>query len=221
MGKYIIPIMLLFTVLAMAIVCYVRRKKYGVPLWKIAVIVLTVAAVGIAGAMLMSFVENGRFGGVSFYGSIFLVPLAFVFLAKPLKMPIGQLEDYAMASACLALIPVKASCLLSGCCVGIVLAREGDRVTMRFPSPIAEMLLGVAIFVFLLWAERSEKSRGLICPLFLFTYGFGRFILNFFRARLPAFVWFIPAGHFWSLISMAIGATLFFLVLRRRKQEAA
>ena len=212
--------MLLFTVLAMFLVCFLRRRKYGVSIPKIVVIVLTVAVSGVVGAMLMSFVENGRFGGISFYGSIFLVPLTFVLLAKPLKMPLGQLEDFAMASACLALVPVKAGCLLSGCCVGMVLAREGDTVIARFPSPLAEMALGVAIFIFLLWAERSEKSRGLICPLFLFTYGLGRFILNFFRARLPAFVWFIPAGHFWSLISMAVGAALFFYVLRKRKREA-
>lgn len=74
----------------------------------------------------------------------------------------------------------------------------------RFPSQIVESLMGLFIAVALLRMFLRGKQEGKLYPLFLVIYGVLRFLLNLLRVTEP-FVWILPAGNFWSLISIAAG----------------
>ena len=57
-----------------------RRKKYPqVQLWKYPLISVFLTIAGVIGAMLMFYIETGKIGGTSLFGSIFL----FLFLLCP------------------------------------------------------------------------------------------------------------------------------------------
>jgi phosphatidylglycerol:prolipoprotein diacylglycerol transferase len=49
------------------------------------------------------------------------------------------------------------------------------------PTQIYESLLGLAILALLLWQRKNQKFRGQIFFLFVFMYGFGRFLLETIR----------------------------------------
>ena len=109
--------------------------------------------------------------------------------------------DLCAPAECLMLVLMKLDCLLSGCCFGKYL----PSLEIQFPSQIIEMLTFFVIMLFLLKLESSDKNRGRIYGHYLIIYGFARFILNWFRYGVKPFVWILPAGNFWSLVSIAIG----------------
>ena len=193
----------------------IRRKQYNLPLWKSIVIPFIVAACGALGAMLLYFVESGRFGGVSFYGGVILVPVLLYPASKLLKMPYGEITDYIVPQGCIMLASMKVSCLITGCCGGICL---NPLTQVYFPSQLIEMIVALLIAIFIIYLDSLKLLKGRLCGAYLLLYGILRFVLNFLRDGLTPFVWIIPAGHFWSLISIAAGIAWFLLYKEKEPQ---
>ena len=203
----------------MLILSIIRRKEYDLPLWKAIVIPFIVAACGALGAMLLYFVESGgSFGGVSFYGGVILVPVLLYPFSKLLKMPYGKITDYIVPQGCIMLASMKVSCLVTGCCGGICL---NPFTQMYFPSQLVEMIIALLIAVFIIYLDHLKLLKGRLCGAYLLLYGILRFVLNFLRDGLTPFVWIIPAGHFWSLISIAAGIAWFLLYKEKEPQAQA
>ena len=159
----------------------------------------------------MYYIENGRFSGWSYFGSVLFVPLALRLLAKPLKVSAKMLLDMTGPVLALFLAIVKCGCFISGCCFGFPIGYTEHGTVIRFPSAIMESLCGLIICVVLLLMQRNPKNRGCLCPAFLVIYGACRFVLNFFRADLGTFrllKWTgltIPPGHLWSVVCIIWG----------------
>jgi hypothetical protein len=58
-----------------------QLKRAQQPVWKAAVLSAALVFTGYYGSQLWYFVENGEFGGRSFYGAVFLSPAVFWVLA--------------------------------------------------------------------------------------------------------------------------------------------
>lgn len=199
---------------AMLAVMLLRRRRYpGVALWKMPIVSILLTVCGVLGAMLLYFVENGRFGGTSFFGAILLVPLLMLPVLL-LRIPYGTLMDLCAPAECAMLAVLKLDCLQSGCCGGMVLGDWGGR-EVRFPSQIVELIASLAIMLVLLARERKPESRNKLYPFYLILYGAVRFALNWFRDNTDPFVWLLPPGNYWALISIAVG--LIWLYFTKRK----
>lgn len=199
---------------AMLILMLLRRKTYPqVSTWKIPLISILLTFAGVAGAMLMFFVESGHFGGTSFFGAILFVPVLLL-PALLLRVPYGTLIDLCAPAECLMLAFMKVDCLMSDCCIGRYLPALG----FQFPSQIIEMITTLVIMLILLQLERNPKNRNTLYAHYLILYGGTRFILNWFRYGLTPFVWILPAGNFWSVIAIALGL-LWLAIATKRKQE--
>lgn len=198
---------------AMLVLMLMRRKTFPqVSTWKIPLISILLTFAGVAGAMLMFFVESGRFGGTSFFGAILFVPVLMIPVML-LRVPYGTLMDLCAPAECLMLAFMKVDCLMSECCIGKYLPTLG----FQFPSQIVEMITTLVIMLVLLQLERNPKKQNTLYGYYLILYGATRFVLNWFRYGVKPFVWILPAGNFWSLIAIALG--LLWLVVVTKLQQ--
>ena len=186
--------------------------------WKSAVAAVVLTAVGIAGAKLMAFVESGSWGGRSFFGALFLAPLLMAPVALVLRVPVGDMLDMCAPAECVMLALLKVQCCLDGCCYGRVLRISATGGIVRFPSQIVECANAALIMVALLWIIHRGRARGRVYAWYMVLYGVCRFALNWLRETSP-FVWGLPAGNFWALVSLAIGgAWMIGCALRDRRR---
>lgn len=215
MNSYSIAI--LVGLLAMMAMFIRLGKNYNIKWYKAVVYAVILLLVGITGARLMFWVENLRWGGYSFFGAIFLIPLVFRAVSRFSGMPYGELMDVCAPTECVMLVIMKLHCLYSRCCYGRILF-DIDGFIIRFPSQIVEAINGLVIMLVLRKLVKDGKLRGKIYPIFLVFYGMTRMVLNCFRGDLQSFILGLPAGHFWTLVSIAIGSIV--LANSSRRKEA-
>lgn len=213
MGTQRILIILGGTV-GMFLLMLMRRKSFPqIQVWKLPIISILLTMAGAAGAMLMFFIESGKFGGTSFFGAILFIPVLLL-PACLLRIRFWDLMDLCAPAECLMLAFLKVDCLQSGCCIGKYL----PSLELQFPSQIVEMITILVIMLILLKLEQCGKQNGKLYGYYLILYGATRFPLNLFRYGLSPFVWILPAGNFWSLVAIALGLGWLFL---RRKQQTS
>lgn len=199
---------------AMLIPIMAQGFRYRIKNKKCFLVAFLLTIIGTFGTFLLFFVENGRFGGTSFYGAIFLVPILFIPLAYFLRSPYDELMDLCAPAECVMLAVMKIQCLTTGCCGGRQI--HIFNIAFVFPSQIVELINALMIGTFLFLMSRNRKLYGRLYPWYMVIYGVSRFILNLFRnvknmSALP-----IPAGNLWSIVSIVLGAV--WLILLRRKR---
>ena len=196
--------------MGMLILMLLSRKKYPhIRLWMYPVISLLLTVAGVAGTMLMFYIETGRFGGTSFFGAILFVPVLMLPVLL-LRIPYRTLMDLCAPAESLMLAVMKLDCLAQGCCSG----KYFPSLDFRFPSQIVEMIVTLCIMLLLLYIRKDPCKEGSLYGWYLIIYGSTRFVLNWFRHGISPFVWLLPAGNFWSLIAVAFGL-LWLLVMKK------
>ena len=209
------------TILMLAPILWVGRE-YKQPIWKLLISTVLLTVVGTAGTILMARIETGGFG-LSYYGAVFLVPIAFAVVAFVLWMPYSKLLDLCVLGECMILALMRINCLISGCCAGRVLCTLNNGAELRFPNQIAELILSLLLMSLLIyWAFRRPERRGLLYPWYMVLYGSARFVLNFLREEWA--LWDpskrFPMATIWSLVSVAIGLTWIFLKKRYDRKRS-
>ena len=197
----------------------IRRKKYKIGLLKSILLTFLFMSMAIIGALGMGVLEGSGFGTISLYGSIFFIPISITVYCRIAKESTAKMLDYFVPQICAGLAPVKLMCLTGGCCYGMKLFEKADGTIVRFPSQIAELCTSLVIMLILLYFEKKNLFTGKHYPIFFIIYGATRFILNSLRGGTTPFVWFLPAGHFWSIVAIVIG--LMWLILAQKDDEPA
>lgn len=182
-----------------------KSRAYGVAVWKSVPTAFAAPIVGTIGAYLWYMVESSAFGGRSYYGAVILVPIVFVWYARLIKVPYGDLMDIATPYGSSMLVAMKYMCMTDYCCIGRELMVLPQGGSVRFPSPEVEACQGVILTAVLVWLSYREKNRGKVYGWFLLLYGASRFVLNFFRDNQTPFLAWLPIGSVWSLIAMVVG----------------
>lgn len=185
---------------AMMLLMVARRKKYqNASIWKMMFLGFLLTVAGVAGTMLMFYIETGLFGGTSFFGAVLFVPV-LILPALLLKLSYKDILNLCASSECLMLAIMKLDCLATDCCIGKYI----PSMNFQFPSQIVEMIAGLLVMAALLLLEERKPGRHMYA-WYLVLYGAVRFLLNGFRYGLEPFVWILPNGHFWALVSVLIG----------------
>ena len=83
----------------------------------------------------------------------------------------------------------------------------------------AEIIVIILIMIMLIIFEKRGLFTNRHYAILLITYGGTRFVLNSFRADLSPYVWILPPGHFWSIISVLIGSLTFYLIGKSVNKE--
>ncbi len=187
----------------MAVMLFPRLWQVWLPIWKTLLSAAVLTVLGVLGAKIMFLLESGFWAGASFYGAVFFPPLFMVLLALLLHVPPLDLLDLCAPAECVMLAILKIQCAVNGCCGGILLTTTADGVYIRFPSQIVELLNALALMIVLLHFIHKGVWRGRIYPMYMLLYGITRFVFNLLRDTTP-FLLGLPAGNFWSLISIMI-----------------
>lgn len=213
-----LALFLLVGTLAMLVPIQIQGAWYQIKWTKTvpAAVLLTIS--GTLGTFLLFYIENGEFGGTSFYGAVFFVPILFLAVARLLRVPYPQLMDLCAPAECVMLAIMKVQCYLTGCCGGAAIPVGG--ASFVFPSQLAELADALIICVILLLMSRRTGSRGKLYPRYMVLYGVTRFVLNIFRDTPFVSNLGMPFGNFWSLVSIAIGA-VWLIALRVGEKDRA
>ena len=190
-------------------------KYYGMKLWKRIVTAVVFTFAGVLSVMIMAFIEKGHWGSRSFFGAVFFAPVFMAIYALLIREKISSVLDICAPSEAAMLILMKIKCSIDGCCYGFLIGMDNKGLEVRFPSQIVEGVTALIICLALVWMIRKGNHRGLIYIMYMIIYGCTRFILNWFRATKP-FIWVLPAGNFWALISFIVGLLLLYFVKHRR-----
>jgi len=194
-------------------------QRYGIKYWKATMLTIVLTITGTIGTLLMYWIENGYIGGISFYGAVFFVPIAFLFISPVLKIKYKKAMDLCAVGECIMLALMKIHCIMGGCCIGRVLFINSDGIDIRFPSRIAEMIFALVIFTVLFYWAIKNKHTGELYVWYLILYGCVRFILNIFREVWVEKEMPLPYGNIWSLISVLIGIIALVIINNKEKKQ--
>ena len=94
-----------------------HRDRYSLSVPKALLFTLLLALCGLTGAKLLCFLENGFvWGGVSFFGSVFLIPPLMGLLGLLFGLRPGQSLDACAPCVAVMIAFMRFGCFLNGCC---------------------------------------------------------------------------------------------------------
>jgi prolipoprotein diacylglyceryltransferase len=200
-----LAIALIIGTVCMEAVMLICCRWYGFSVWKVIPSAMMLTIVGFLSVMLMYYIENGKVGGLSFFGAVLFVPVFWIVIAGLLRLPYKLSLDMTAPSICIMLAIMKLECLRSGCCTGRFLYQSKDGVAIYFPSRQVECANAIILMLVLMHFIRKGKYKERIYPVFMILFGTTRFILNWFRYTEKMFLFHIPAGNFWTVVSICVG----------------
>ena len=235
----------IFAILAFAFSFRKERKTLGAFIYA-----LTLGVVALFGARLFhltvekpisefSLDQMLHFDGMTFYGSL-IAGLIVAILLTPI---IFKREHYAKVADVTAILTaagygfLRIGCFANGCCWGKLTAvpwavRYTESTVMPalglpvHPVQLYDSFVGFLIAGVLLYLHRSEKTRtefkGLLMPIFLIAYSFGRMATEFYRGdgyRGENVFLIFSTSQTISLVVAAIGAVALVVLLKRRRPE--
>ena len=210
----------IITVAAVALLAIELSAYAGIPIWKAVLSGILSSLAGVLGVFVMGAIENGEWGAISFYGAVLFSPFLYFLIAKLLRIPIGEYLDICSIGTCILLCIQKIRCWRFECCKGRIIGVDAvTGVKIRIPSQLIEFTAGLIIGIVLLIMLKKGKYRGTIYFRFMIIYGSVRFFLNLLRDTSP-FIWILPAGNFWSIISVALGLILLYISKRQKPKSA-
>ncbi len=160
-------------------------------------------------------------GGMSFHGGFIGVTLSLWFLARKYKQRFSTVSDFVAPLVPLGLAVGRLGNFINGelwgreTSVAWGMIFPGAGPLPRHPSQLYESLLeGVLLFMIMWFFSAKPRPRAAVSGLFIMSYGFLRFCVEFFRepdAHL-GFVGlgYLTMGQLLSLPMIAVGAVILY-----------
>lgn len=198
--------------IGMLICLWQRRMRFFLRRLQCVQFILILTVIGILGAKALFILENLEdtaengisLAGVSFYGSVYLLPLLMPLMGKLFQLRSDQTMDICGPCVAVMIGCMRIGCFLSGCCGGSEVYL-GD-ICFQWPTQAFESIGDFAILLLLLHWEERGKYRQLLYPIFMLLYSALRFLIEFLRdtpkewLQLSHGHWFALAAICWSAI---------------------
>ena len=208
-------VMLLLGTLGMYLCICLHQKRFPLGFVGGAAFTLLLTAVGVAGAMLLYFLESGSFGGVSFYGSVFLIPLLMPLVGLLFHMKPWQTMDLCGPCVAIMIGCMRVNCVLNGCCGGWEVCL--GNFCFSWPTQAMDSIADFAIMLWLLSLERDNRAKGTLYPRFMIAYSVMRFLLEFLRDT-PKNWLYLSHGQWFALAAIVAGAV--WMAVSNRRSSA-
>lgn len=210
-------LMLVLGIAAMVLLLCIRRSRFSLNLIQAICAGLLLAVFGVIGAKLLYVAENWRLtlqngiapGGMSFFGTVFFLPLALAVTSRLFHMRPAVFIDYCTPAVPLMLAMMRIGCFLTGCCGGISITLAG--AVFPLPVQLFERALDFLILDLLLQAKHKKAPDGVLYPLFMLLYGVIRFFLEFLRTTEKNLL-YLSNGQWFSLVCVLCGGLLLFFL---------
>lgn len=218
-------IMLCVGVVAMCVITVIRRSKYGMSAWKAILFSLVLTVIGVLGCKLLYIAENFEdfktngltFGGFSFYGAVFLIPIFFLALGRLFRLSPKQAVDCCAPGVAIMISLMRIGCFIDGCCGAFPIEMFGRQVIL--PVQLFEAAFDFVLLMVLWYLEDTKKAQGYLYPIFMIAYGVMRFGIEFLRDT-PKDWLYLSHGQWFSVIATAVALiyiTVNVMGERRRK----
>ena len=197
------------------------RDRLGIKWYQAILLGAVETFFGAVAAKVLALAESGfnlaASAAVRWFGAVWILPLVAYVAAKILKKKAQPFIDATAIVAAIALICVRPFCMLDGCCGGGIIVPGG---TMTWPIREVEMIFCV-IFIVIYWKQVYEgKSFGQVYPMYMLSYGIIRFFLEWLRPEFTGSIGVIHLAHIWAIISIVIGAAIYFELQTNQKKRS-
>jgi phosphatidylglycerol---prolipoprotein diacylglyceryl transferase len=147
-------------------------------------------------------------GGLVYYGGFVGAVLAVILVAGIRRIPLWRLADLAIGPVPLGHALGRVGCLLNGCCYGAVTdgwwaVPLGE--VRRYPVPLMEATLNLALYIVLLHFARTKHREGRVFALYLLIYPPIRFGLEYLRGDERLQGMFLNSAQEISILLFFIG----------------
>lgn len=200
-----------------------RRQKYDLSWCKSVIFATAELFFGVLGCKILFLLENimwvrqngFTFGGFSFYGAVFLIPLMMPLVGKALKLSLRDSLNCSAICIVAMLGTIRMGCFLNGCCGGRVF-HIGDYY-FSFPTQLIEFVFDLLILILLLRCEKKDDHYGSLYSKFLLWYGSARFLIEFIRNTEKDWL-YLSHAHWFSAAAIIIGVLL--EIVRKKQMKA-
>ena len=153
---------------------------------------------------------------IRLYGAVFTLPILYYVFAKVKQGSVPLAMDVAAMIAALGLFCGRINCFKEGCCAGVYFFGSE---TIRWPIRELELLFYVVFILFYVKKISSGKTYGQVYPVFMIAYGIFRFFAEWLREEYTGSIGVIHLAHIWSLISIAVGTSVYFELKTQRDKK--
>ncbi len=186
------------------------------------------------------------YGGLVFYGGLFLAILAGLWFVRRHHLPTAKVADLAGFAIPLGLVFGRTGCVLAGCCWGRIcpgsplgvafppgsavhdfqveqglIARTAAQTIPVYPTQAWEALACLAIFAYLyFWRRTRKRFDGQLFYLFMMWYAVARFVIEFWRADPRGDFLGLSTSQWLGIPLFGVGAALYVRAWRRVGAQA-
>ena len=194
----------------MAVILVYRRQAFGFQsLWRCIVFSLILALVGYAGAKILYILENLKdtlhegisLGGVSFFGSLWFIPVIMPIFGKLFGFSKKHTLDICAPCVAAMIGFMRIGCTMNGCC-GAAPIHWGD-TTVILPIQLLEVIADFLLMAYLLRGKPKYTGNGNGYPAMAAGYSTIRFFHEFLRDT-PKVGGLFSRGHCWAIITFII-----------------
>lgn len=206
----------------MAVLCMSRRKLCKLSIAKSITTAILLVVFGFIGAKILFLLENRtalqqgeiqmEWGGVSFFGTVFFMPIVIPIAGKFLKIEPFTYLDFCTPAGILMLACIRCGCFMGGCCRGIIV--WVIQKPLIFPVQLMESMLDLFLLNYILKLEKKHQFEHGRYVIFMGGYGAIRFLLEFIRDT-PKKLLGLSNGQAFSVVCMVIA--IGYLIAKRRK----
>jgi len=211
----------IFGTVMMCILCVYRKEYCKLNSVKAIATGIMLAVFGFIGAKVLFIIENIDniirnhmqigWGGVSFFGTVFFMPIVIPVMGKIMKAVPRDYLDYCTPAGIIMLASIRLGCFMRGCCQGLQV--WVDNKPLIYPAQMIECALDLFLLDYVLKLEKKNRYSGGRYFIFMGGYGIIRFFVEFLRNTPKSFV-FLSNGQCFSIVCIMI-LTIYLIGKRR------
>lgn len=224
--KYSVYIVILLSIFLCFIYFLKRKNKLNLNIFIIFLISILNTILGVLACKAMYFLEyyighnlmkTPNFhltSGFSFFGSVYLMPLFYVAVAKILKKDVKEMLNIGVPAILISSFCARLNCVIHGCCGGIAIGTAG----WYFPTRLVELICYISIFIIIIYKNKKGTLKpGMALPIYYMIYGVVRVIEEPLRLNFKTDS--IHFGLFHSQIVAIIGIITYWTFFIQSKKQ--
>lgn len=154
-------------------------------------------------------------GGYSLFGVFLFMPFILILLSKYLRNDSMFILNFSSIGILIELAVYRIGCKVVGCCGGITINNY------QIPTQIIECIIDaiIAMALIVLQFKNKIEKNGVKTSLVFISYGFIRFIIEFFRIR-ENIIGPFSISHIFAIITIIIGIVIYYLYNIKKCEES-
>ena len=190
---------------------YLQRVRLKMRLYAVFIITILHVLYGVMTVKIFATLE-GSPGGMSLFGAVFLMPIAYYLGARMTKRPVAEVFDILTICMIFTLMCARINCLISGCCLGRQISYH---TAARWPTRETELIFYIVFLLAAIPKVRQRKTVGMVYPVYMVAYGLFRAVNECFRESASPGIFHL--SHVWAFLTLGIGIS----VLMEKKKRTA